>query len=181
MSLPRIYTILTFLVVLLWLTTPCHAHLWEAKSPEIKAAFLVQFTKYVTWPSHCFAEADSPIVIGIIGPDPFGSAIDKVSRSVTIRGRDVEVHRLRSLSNVEQCHILYISLEEPARIEELITLLFSKPIMLVSDRSDFLTMEGTIQFLQVDSKIRFAINTTNLKRKGLKISSKLLQVAHEVK
>ncbi|MCP4343448.1 MAG: YfiR family protein [Desulfobulbaceae bacterium] len=177
---PRIYKILTLLVALLWIATPTHAQLQESKEQEIKAAFLVQFIKYVKWPSHCFAGADNPIVIGIIGPDPFGSTIDKISRSVSTKGRSVEVRRLRSLSGVNQCHILYISSEEPERIEEIITLLSNKPLILVSDRSDFLTLGGTIQFIKVDSKMRFAINTTNLKRKGLKISSKLLNVAHKV-
>jgi hypothetical protein len=56
------------------------AHAAELASPEyqVKAVFLFQVIQYVTWPEHTFASPDAPIEIGVLGENPFGSALDRV-------------------------------------------------------------------------------------------------------
>src|SRR3989442_14429534 len=44
----------------------------------IKAGFIYNFAKFVEWPASAFAQPDSPIVIGILGTDPFGYLIDRI-------------------------------------------------------------------------------------------------------
>lgn len=180
MILQRIHKVLICLLILMWIATPVGAGLQESREAEIKAAFLVQFSKYVSWPDQCFAESDSPIVIGILGRDPFGSKLDKISRSFKAQGRNIKVHRLSDLSNVEQCHVLYISTDKTGELAEIIAALPSMPIVLVSDISGFLDLGGIIHFITVGTKVRFNISLSNSKKIGLKISSKLLKVANKV-
>ncbi len=168
------------LIVLAWIASPVCAERQESRALKIKAAFLVQFSKYFTWPEHCFTGPDTPIVIGILGRDPFGSQLDKISRSFKAQKRKISVRRLRSLSDAGQCHILYISLQESRQIKDITTVLSKKPIVMVSDTDHFLDRGGTIHFIPVKGKIKFNISLSESKKCGLQISSKLLKVAHTV-
>src|SRR5258707_2098561 len=62
----------------------------------IKAGFIFNFAKFVEWPPTTFAQADSPIVIGILGTDPFGTIIDHIVQDKKIGGRGFVVKRLES-------------------------------------------------------------------------------------
>src|SRR3712207_721844 len=76
---------------------------------DVKAVFLLNFARFVAWPAEAFAHAHSPIVIGILGDDPFGSAIDEMARGERVGGRSITLKRLRADANATKCHILFIS------------------------------------------------------------------------
>ena len=44
---------------------------------ELKASFLFRFTEFVEWPAGAFASREAPLRICIVGPDPFGDALDE--------------------------------------------------------------------------------------------------------
>src|SRR6202165_5618267 len=77
----------------------------------IKAGFIYNFAKLVEWPSTAFAQADSPIVIGILGDDPFGTTLDRIVADKKINGRGFVVKRLKwanGLKDLKDCNILFI-------------------------------------------------------------------------
>jgi hypothetical protein len=76
---------------------------------QVKAAFLYNFSRFVDWPSGSFAQSGSPLVIGVVGQDPFGSSLDKVTDGKTVDGRNIIIRRFRRVSDMEPCHILFIS------------------------------------------------------------------------
>src|SRR5437867_1187382 len=51
------------------------------KEYQVKAVFLFNFAQFVEWPPAAFADDKSPIVIGILGDDPFGAYLDEVVRA----------------------------------------------------------------------------------------------------
>ena len=75
----------------------------------IKAAYLYHFAMFVDWPADAFSGRDSPIVIGIVGNDPFGPAIDETVRDKRIDGRPLVVKRLDWAQDLRQCHILFVA------------------------------------------------------------------------
>src|SRR5688500_8195944 len=76
---------------------------------KVKAAFLFNFAKFVEWPSNAFASADSPMVIGILGNNPFGDTLKNEIQDRTINERRVEIKEMRSLTEVTNCQVLFIS------------------------------------------------------------------------
>src|SRR5256885_282744 len=50
----------------------------QSAIPEyrVKATFLFQFTQFVDWPRNAFSNQQTPLVIGILGEDPFGTFLD---------------------------------------------------------------------------------------------------------
>lgn len=154
--------------------------MYSERALDIQAAFLVRFCSYVKWPEGSFSSSDAPVVIGIIGKDPFGSRLDKVARSFKVNGRSVEIRRFKDISSVDQVHILFISSSEASQLEEITREMENRPVLLVSNIHGFLASSGMVNFVMMDNKICFNISRTNTQKAGLTISSKLLSVAHEI-
>jgi len=160
---------------LVWLLAVGGGRAQDSSSIEyqLKAAFLLNFTKFVEWPPAAFAKADSPIVLGILGENPFG----EVLKGKTINNRLLKVEPFRSLAEVTNCHILFIRASEKERLPAIIQSLGKACVLTVGDEIDGFTARGMINFVQREKKIRFQINEAAAKRADLKISSKLLSLA----
>jgi len=144
---------------------------------QIKAAFLFNFAKFVEWPPKAFAEAPAPIVIGILGDNPFR---DDLAR--TIRGKAIDDHPLvikeyRSPAEATNCHILFISASEKKRLLEILEALKGAKVLTVSETDRFTENGGMINFFLDGTKIRFQINKDAVTSAGLQISSKLMSLA----
>jgi hypothetical protein len=148
---------------------------------EVKAAFLVNFTKFVEWPATAFADTNAALVIGIVGQDPFGEALTGMAKTQTIQGRPLEIRRYRFGESYSGCHVLFLSRSEAAHTAEILKAVQPQPILTVSEQDDFLPRGGMINFILVENNVRFDINNRATTRAGLRSSSKLLMVAHAVR
>jgi len=161
------------------LLLPADASAQESQPSEyqVKAAFLFNFAKFVEWPSESFPNVTSPMVIGILGDNPFGSDLEQTIQNKTINNRPLVVKLLHSLIEATNCHILFISNSENKRLPEIIQTLRGTAVLTVGETGQFIETGGIINFVQEASKIRFQINDDAAKTARLKISSKLLSLA----
>src|SRR6202049_4525246 len=83
---------------------------------QVKAAYLFNFLKFVEWPAEAFADPLAPIVIGIVGDDPFGIALPQVVMGKTVQGRDLVIRKYRAGEDLRASHILFISESEKKRL-----------------------------------------------------------------
>jgi hypothetical protein len=144
----------------------------------VKAAYLLQFGRYVRWPPEAFVDRESPFVIGVLGKDPFGRAFDEVARTKRIDGRPVVIRRFASLADYQPCHILFIAASAgPAETAAAIARLKKAPVLLVGEQSGFTEHGGAITFVIEEDKIRLEVNAEATRREEIKISSTLLSVA----
>ncbi len=143
----------------------------------IKAAYLYNFALFVEWPSKAFARQDSPIVIGVVGADPFGSALDETVRQKVIRNRSIRVERLQPNQDLSRCHILFVSSSETGRISELAQRLEKRSVLVVGDSSGLAKRGATITFAVQDNRVRLEVNVDAARKSQLTISSKLLSLA----
>jgi len=144
---------------------------------QVKAVFLFNFAQFVHWPSQAFPEAQTPLIIGILGEDPFGTYLDETVRGEKASNRPLAVQRYRRTGEIKTCHVLFISRSETARLEQLLASLKGRNILTVSDVDDFARRGGMVGFITEKSKIRMRINLEAAKAANLTISSKLLRVA----
>jgi len=159
--------------------------LWGAvESPtleyQVKAAFLYNFAKFIEWPDEEFPAADSPLIIGIVGDDPFGSILDQTVRGKTINGHPLVLRRFVPGEDFKQCHLLFISRSLKDSVESILAALKSESIVTVSEIENFARRGGMINLIVADESVKFEINLPAVERAGLKISSKLLSVARAV-
>jgi hypothetical protein len=147
---------------------------------QVKAAYLFNFLKFVEYPSESFADPLAPIVIGIVGDDPFGSALPQVVTGKTVQGRDLVLRSYRAGEDLRGAHILFISASEKKRLPLILSSLHGSSVLTVSDMEGFLDAGGMVQFLNENDRVRFAINVDATGRARLKLSSKLLSLAKVV-
>ena len=177
----RLITILLALFVCCQFVKAPQGHAQEALPEyQVKAAYLFNFLKFVEWPSDAFADPLAPIVIGIVGDDPFGSALPEVVVGKMVQGRDLVIRRYHAGENMRGASILFISASEKKRLPQVLAGLHGASVLTVADMDGFLDSGGMIQFLFEDDRVRFAINVDAASRARLKVSSKLLSLAHVV-
>lgn len=155
----------------------------ELSMPEyqVKALFLLNFTKYVDWPPASFATANSPIVIGLFGEDRFGDALNKAVAGKSISGRPIRIQPLGNDAATEKCHILFIGDSDKRRVSEILGKIKALPVLTVGQIDQFMEQGGVINFVKKDEKIRLEINLDAARLANVQISSKLLNVADVVK
>jgi len=141
---------------------------------QLKAVFLFNFAQFVSWPPGAFQGAQSPIVIGVLGDDPFGSYLDRVVQGEKIGDRRLVVRRYSQVEDVADCHILFISRSEADHLGSVLARIKGRSLLTVGDLDNFARLGGMVRFVTENGKIRLRINVAAAKASGLTISSKLL-------
>lgn len=144
---------------------------------QVEAVFLFYFSQFVDWPQGSFADERSPIVIGVLGDDPFDGSLDQAVAGEHVNGRPVVVRRLKSLADATGCHILYISSSEAPQLPQILSTLKGRNVLTVSDLDHFVQSGGMISFVLIDEHVRLRINPKAAQAAGLRLSSKLLSAA----
>lgn len=156
------------------LTTVC----WAAEPAleyQVKAAFLLNFARFVEWPETTYPSPEAPFSICVLGEDPFGTALSQTVEDESVNGRKIAVRQIRRPSTAEACQILFVSKSEKFSGAE-----FGPGILTVGEADGFLTHGGIIAFVIEDRKVRFDIGRNAAAKAGLKLSSKLLRVARSL-
>jgi len=148
----------------------------------VKAAYLFNFAKFVQWPNGTFNSAASPIIIGVLGDDPFGGDLDRTVEGKSVDGHPIRIKRFGAfdvtrVSQLQKCQILFISYSEKDNITEILGAMRGTDVLTVSEIEKFPILGGMILFDQEGQRITLAINPQAAKSSQLTISSKLLQVA----
>lgn len=145
-----------------------------AAAVEVKAVFLVNFTKFVEWPASAFPSAQSPIIIGVLGADPFDGALERAVAGEIVNGRPIEIRRFKNTADMAACHILFISGSVEERVTEVLSLLRRAPILTVADMDGFAARGGAVQFRTDGGRLRFVIRREATELAGLNVSARLL-------
>ena len=146
----------------------------------MKAAYVYNFTKFIEWATEDGGrDRAATVIVCVLGSDPVGSALDEVA-SLESKGRPILVHHVRSGDHIPACHILYIATTEAERFEAVLAEVGSAGVLTVSDIPRFAERGGMIGFAIERGRVRIEINATRIRSSGLRISSKLLEVARVV-
>lgn len=146
-----------------------------ASEYEVKAAFLFNFAKFVSWPPGAFPDPNTPLVIGVVGRDPFGSHLDDTVRGERINNRQLVIRRYQSVAEINNCHVLFISRSESDRLDQIVAALKNRTLLIVTD-ADGGRGGVIIRFVTEGNRIRFKIDAEAAKAAKLTISSKLLRL-----
>jgi YfiR/HmsC-like len=175
------------LILLAAIAPQAHAQDTDSSEYLIKAGFVYNFASLVQWPSISFSQADSPIVIAVLGEDRFGSTLDRVLQGKKIDGHPFVIKRLRSVSelvksvgNPKECQILYVSAAAMPHLSEAIQTVRGLPILTIGEMPGFAKSGGIINLVLEDNRVRFEVNVKAAKNADLNISSRLLALARIV-
>ena len=148
---------------------------------QVKAVFLFKFIRYVEWPDTKFADADSPIIIGLYGEDAFEGLLQRTVSGKQIHGRKVKVRIVDLEDDLAACDLLFVSDKYSSKLNRILELVRGKPVLTVGEEKRFLEKGGVINFTLKDGKVRLEINLPASQDAHLQISSRLLSVANVLK
>lgn len=143
---------------------------------SVKANYLVRFAAFVDWPAGAFLNPQSPVVICVLGRDPFGQTLDRAAASQTAYGRSLVVRRPTTLEASSACHIYYVGQGGAA----LVTALEGRPGQLSVTDAAVAPRRGMIHFVVSDARVRFHVDQAAAARARLNLSSRLLNLALSV-
>jgi hypothetical protein len=173
--LPCVAAIFLLFAPLAWaFASPDDDDLQGAQEYQTKANFLFRFAKFVDWPSHKFTQPDSPLVIGIVGADPFGELLEEAVQDQRINDRTVIILHVDTMEELRKCHILFVCRSETARLNAILGEVRGDNVLTVGETDNFITRGGIINFVMVGGQVHFQINDSGAKHAGLKISSQLM-------
>lgn len=153
----------------------------QTSEEDVKAAFLLNFARFVEWPPGAFPKADSPFVVSVLGKGGIGEPLDRALKDKTLNGRSFVVRRSENAADLLGSHLVFISDSEKQRWAEHLAAFKGRPSLLVGDSAGFAELGGAVDFALEDRRLKLEINPDAAARSGLKVSSKLLQVARVVK
>jgi len=148
---------------------------------QVKALFLLNFTKYVDWPPTAFVGSNTPVIIGLYGETKLGGALKNVVAGKSVGSRTIVIRQFESTDDVSQCHILFISDSEASRTRGILDKTSALPILTVGEDPVFAQSGGIINFMLKNGNVRLEVNLAAAKKAGLTISTRLLAVADTVK
>lgn len=142
---------------------------------DVKAAFLLNFARFVDWPDSSFTSSRAPLEICILGRDPFGRLLTDIVRGEIVQDRAIVVRRITAPPKPQTCQMLFVS-TGGASIRSGIP----AGVLIVSDDARHLNSGAMLAFILDARRVRFDVNQKAAENAGLKISSKLLSVARMV-
>jgi hypothetical protein len=143
----------------------------------LKSVFLYNFCRFIDWPAIAFASPNEPLIIGVLGDDPFGSMLEEAVRGERFRGRPIQIERYRSPREVGRSHLLFVNGDDTGRIAEILATTAGKSIVTVGETEEFVQRGGMIALAADRNRVRLLINPDALRAAQLDVSSKLLRVA----
>jgi hypothetical protein len=146
---------------------------------QVKAAYLVNFPKFVEWPAK--VGKSKSFNICVLGQDPFGGALDVAVDGETIDGVPIAARRISKTQDALDCRVLFISSSEDSQWKEILAELKTLSILTVSDMSEFARRGGIVQFVVDGNRVRFEVNLAATGPPGLKLRSELLKLAVTVR
>ena len=136
---------------------------------RVKAGYLYNFTKFVTWPKY----DSNTFNVCILGIDPFGELINPIEQR-TVAGRQIRLIRFMQFNAAKQCRILFIGRSSEGQYQ---SAGYPEGVLTVSEMEDFTEQGGMFALVVVNGKVRLRINLDACKKNNLAVSAKLLEVA----
>ncbi|AZT83903.1 YfiR family protein [Marinobacter sp. NP-4(2019)] len=168
------YFVSTILSLCLGLT---FAHGSIRSEYEVKAAFLYNFTRFVSWSQ--VEDSSAPLDVCVFGDDPFGDLLDPL-RGRKSQGRELRLRYPDNVAGLTECDVLYIGQSQSRNLSNLLGIAQEGGILTVSDLPDFIRNGGMFGYVKRGNVIRFEINLKAATEAGLTINSRLLELAVRV-
>jgi hypothetical protein len=147
---------------------------------QVKAAFIVNFPKFVEWPPTRSLPPGAPLVLAVLGDDPFGPSLREAAAGKRAAGHPLEVRAVTSPREAAAAHVVFVSGSERGRLPALLKDLERAQVLTVGDSEGYGVAGVMVNLYLDDRRVRFEVNQQAVTRSGLKLSAQMLGVARLV-
>ena len=154
---------------------------------EIKAAFLYSFAQFITWETRATtgqtaaltaaqtAAQTAALTYCAVQEGPVVNALKELIAAKQTAGETRRYTLLADLSNIRQCHILFLGADNNK--SESLQLRPEESVLTVGDSQGFVANGGIIEFRRQGARVQVHINLATARAQRIQISSKLLKLA----
>jgi hypothetical protein len=161
------------------LSVPAFAQV--SKEYRLKAVLLWRLAQFTRWPTDAFEAADSPLVICVLGENPFGDALEAAVRGETAHGRKLVVHSRRAIDQLRTCHVVYITGAGPRQAKEISAALAGRSVLTVGDVEGLpSSYETIVRFITDQNRVKLGIRLKSAAAARLVLDPRLLRGAEVV-
>lgn len=152
----------------------------DGKEYLIKAAFIVNFTKFIDWPDDKAIAKQQKIDVCVLGENPLIN-LSQVFKQASSAKLAVSLVKENNLSNiVSHCHVVFIGASEEYKYKDVLDVLKNKPILTVGDSADFTERGGMMGLPMDNNKVKLVVNKKAIETAGMYVDSQLLEIASKV-
>jgi len=152
----------------------------DPKAAAVKVAFVYNFAKFTSWPTRRFPTPSGPVVLCVRRNDLDWHALRPLTEK-RIGDHPIRVKVLDTDAPVDACHIFFSTeFGSAASLRDALARARQYAVLMVSDMPGFAAAGGHIGLVQDRNRLRFQVNLDSVTRTGVKLSSKLLQLAEIV-
>ncbi len=176
-SRPAVSGLLLFMLAPLIVTNLPGSTPAVSREYQIKAAFLYNFTRFVEWVPEYFETEDSPILIHVLGTNPFGDELRDSFAGREVSGRGFKVEFVPTFTDSRTPHLLFVPAGAELLIDGDLNEIHQQGVLTVGESEAFVRMGGVITFTLHADRVRFFVNRDSARDANLTISTQLLQLA----
>jgi hypothetical protein len=144
---------------------------------ELKAAFLHNLSKFVTWTPKAFSSDDAPFFLCVLGTNPFGDSLETATVNQKVAEHPIQILKVKNETEAKDCHLVFVSSSEQSKMPNILNFLNNFYILTVGDTEDFIDHGGMIMFVTVEGKVKLVISPDRIIASQLKASAQLLKIA----
>jgi len=152
----------------------------ESDVDTYKVIYIERFCRYIDWPSNSNNRNSKEFRIGIIGKYSYSKKLNYFFKSIEIKEKKVVLNEIKPSSSLKDYDLIFINQSENDNLDEIIRKTKDLPILLIGDGIDFAKKGVHLNYKVINNQLKFELNLTKLKKTGLKINSKLLEIALEI-
>lgn len=161
-------------IFILFLTAPSNAIQTEAEEYQLKAAFIYNFTQFIKWDKSAF---DKEFIIGVWGTSPIYEPLAAIAATKTVHGKKIIIRQFDNPKEINFCNILFISRGTTFSLVEILSNTIIKGTLVCSEQAEYAKQGTAINFIVINSKLKFEANIKAINSAGLTASSQLLKLA----
>lgn len=170
--------------------------LLDDKEIQIRAAYLLNFMKFTTWPDEAFISEDSALILAMVGEDPFGRVLEQTFSRERVGGKKIEVQRMRIparsdyrtedayeqalariLRRLRDAHIVHFTNCQPDDLDRVFNHVDTSRILTVGDHRRCAEQRTALAIDRDGDRVIFYANVGIIDSLDLQVSSRLLSLA----
>jgi hypothetical protein len=152
----------------------------QVSATDVKAAFTINFLKFVDWPTTRVPAEGRPYVVAVLNDEMLHRAIEAAAEGQNVDGRAIEVSAVSSGAEIRDAHLLFIGGKEQRRLPGLVRQLEGTGTVTVGDTPGFARTGVVLNLFVADQHVRFEVNTAAASRTGVRLRAQLLRIARIV-
>ena len=145
---------------------------------QVKAAFVLNFIKFVTWPE---SEGESgEFSICTMKHSVLTEVIAQLAKGGPVAGKRVSVRKVDRL-NSKQCRVVLVESEDYPEFASTSKALANQPVLTIGSGAGFTEGGGMLELFTENRRIQFDAYLPAIQRSGLSVSASLLRLARNLR